>query len=68
MHSKLAPDSELKAKLAELVAIVPLGPEVIVVVGATVSTVKVRVAAEPVLVAESVARTEKVWEPSASEP
>ncbi len=44
------------------------GPEVIVVGGGVVSTVKVRVAGEPVLVAESVARTEKVWEPSASEP
>ncbi len=65
---ELAPDSELKAKLGRVGLIVPLGPEVIVVVGATVSTVKLRLAGEPVLVAESVARTEKVWEPSASEP
>jgi hypothetical protein len=41
------------------------GPESIVVSGAVVSTVQVRVAGEEsVLPALSVARTENVWEPS----
>jgi hypothetical protein len=49
----------------EVAVVVPLGPPVIVVSGASVSTVKVRVAAVPsTLPAASIARTENVYEPS----
>ncbi len=41
-HLKLAPVSELKAKLGSLSAVVPLGPELIVVSGGVVSIVKER--------------------------
>ena len=55
----------MKAKDAEFWVIVPEGPDVIVVSGATVSTVKVRVAGVwSVLPVVSVARTLKVWAPS----
>ena len=59
-HWKVEPGSELKSKLGVLSAVVPCGAEVIVAVGATVSTVKSSVAAGPVLPASSVARTRKV--------
>ncbi len=64
-HWKLAPASEVKVSVAEVELVVPDGPEPIVVSGAVVSTVHVRVAAAPVLPAASVARTSKVWPPSA---
>ncbi len=59
-HWKVEPGSELKSKLGVLSAVVPCGAEVIVAVGATVSTVKSSVATGPVLPAWSVARTRKV--------
>ena len=62
-HWKLEPGSELKSKLGVLSAVVPCGAEVIVAVGAAMSTVKSSVAAGPVLPAPSVARTRKVWAP-----
>ena len=62
-HWKVEPGSELKSKLGVLSAVVPCGAEVIVAVGATMSTVKSSVATGPVLPAWSVARTRKVWAP-----
>ncbi len=61
LHSNVAPvSSEAKPKLAEVEAVGPLGPESIVVSGATVSTVQVRAASvASVLPAASVARTRK---------
>jgi hypothetical protein len=61
------PSLEEKPKVGVLLLIVEpsLGPEVIVVSGAAVSTVKLRVAVA-VLPAASVARTRKVYEPSGS--
>ena len=54
----------MKAKEAEFWVIVPEGPDVIAVSGATVSTVKVRVAGVwSVLPAASLARTRKVCAP-----
>jgi hypothetical protein len=55
------------SNVASLSCVVPEGPAVIVVSGALTSTVHVRdpIAAFP---AGSVARTRKVWEPSASGP
>ena len=68
-HSKLDPGSEeskLKDGLGTLVR--PLGPPVIVVVGGAVSTVKLREAGVgSVLPSGSMARTSKLWSPSASE-
>ena len=56
----------MNANVAVVGCTVPDGPEVIVVSGAAVSTVKVRVAGVwSVLPAVSVARTLKVWAPSA---
>ena len=65
LHSKLAPASELKEKSAEVEVVSAAGWEVMVVFGAVVSTLQLRVAAVPVLPAASVARTWKVWDPSA---
>ncbi len=60
-HWKVEPGSELKSKLGVLSAVVPCGAEVIVAVGPTVSTVKLRVSGVgSVLPAWSVAFTEKV--------
>ena len=60
-HWKLAFGSEeLKSKLGVLSSVVPCGGEVIVALGATVSIVKVWVAAGSVLPAWSVALTRKV--------
>ncbi len=69
LHSKVEPASlEVNSNVGvEVVVIVPLGPEVIVVVGATVSTPKVRAAAVPVLPVLSVALTKKMWGPSVRE-
>ncbi len=65
-HSNVAPGSLVKANDAEFVVMVPVGPLVIVVSGAAVSTVNVRVAGEPsTLPAASLARTENVCSPSA---
>ena len=59
--------SPAKVKVAWSVAMVPEGPESIVVSGGVVSTVKVRVAGVgSVLPAASVALTSKVWGPSVS--
>jgi hypothetical protein len=56
-------------KLAEVVATVPVGPVSIVVSGDVVSIAQVWLAGvRSVLFAASVARTSKVWGPSASEP
>ena len=64
-HSNVAPGSLVKANDAELEVMVPVGPLVIVVSGAAVSTVNVRVAGEPsTLPAASRARTENVLSPS----
>ena len=69
------PALERRARLAgerergDAFVIVPVGPRVIVVSGAVVSTVNVRVAGVgSTLPAASVARTENVYVPSASEP
>ena len=60
-HWKLEPGSELKSKLGVLSVVVPCGAEVIVVSGAAVSTVKLRLSGVgSVLPAWSVAFTEKV--------
>ena len=57
----MLPLSALKPKPGEALFVRPKGPEVIERLGAAVSTVKERVAAEPsVLPTESVARTWKV--------
>src|SRR6266496_3923271 len=65
-HSKLAPGSEEKPNDGEALVVSPEGPESIVVSGGAVSTVKLREAGVgSVLPAASVARTRKVWEPSA---
>ena len=65
-HSNVEPDSlALKLKLGEASLVRPSGPEVIVVVGPTVSTVNSLLAAAPTLSAGSVAWTSKVWAPSA---
>ncbi len=66
-HSKLEPVSlEENANCGEAELIVPVGPESIVVSGATVSTVKVRVAGvASTLPAASRARTSKVCAPCA---
>ena len=65
LHSKVEPASvELNEMLALVEATVPVGPEPIVVSGATVSTVQVRVASVgSTLPAASVARTRKVCDP-----
>jgi hypothetical protein len=73
-HWKVDPLSlELKPKLAAVEVVVPDGPETIDVSGAVVSggvcTVQLWVAGDAsVLPAASVARTEKVWVPTAKEP
>ena len=59
---------ESNVNAADRPFVAPLGPEVIVVSGATVSTVKERVAGEATTPAGSVARTQKVYAPSASGP
>jgi hypothetical protein len=64
-HSKSAGSSAVKVKLAEVSLVGSVGPPVMVVTGAMVSTVQVYVAASPWLPALSVARTWNVWEPSA---
>ena len=67
LHSNVAPASDVNANDADSTLIVPVGPVVIVVSGATVSTVNERVAGvASVLPAASVARTENVYAPSAS--
>ncbi len=64
-HWKVAPASPVKARLAEVDVIVPLGPALMPgAAGAVVSTVHVRVVVAPVLPAASVARTSKLWAPS----
>ena len=66
-HSNVAPASLVKANEAEFVLMVPVGPLVIVVSGATVSTVNVRVAGVGSrLPAASRARTSNVCVPCAS--
>src|SRR5690349_6920466 len=66
VHRKPAPASlEVKAKVAPLESTVPLGAEVSVVSGATVSTVQLRPEGALALPAASRARTEKVCAPSA---
>jgi hypothetical protein len=67
LHSKLDPASvEVKVNVALVELTVPLGPLVIDVFGATVSTVQVRVAGVwPTFPAMSFARTENVCEPCA---
>jgi hypothetical protein len=61
-HSNVAPASPaLKANVALVLIVVAGGPEVIVVSGAVVSTVNIRLAALPSrLPAASLARTSKV--------
>ena len=63
-HWNVAPASLVKLKLGRVMLVgVPIG--VSVVSGAVVSTTNVRDAAVPVLVAGSVARTSRVYVPSA---
>jgi hypothetical protein len=66
LHSKVAPgSSEDNTNVAELEAVVPLGPESIVVSGAVASIVHVRVAGlESTLPAASIALTVNVCAPS----
>jgi hypothetical protein len=60
-HSNVAPGSlDVNANDGARLLVRPLGPDVIVAVGAVVSTVNERVAAVPTLFAESMARTENV--------
>ena len=59
----MAPPSEEKPKLADVLAVGPVGPLPIVVAGPTVSTVNVLDVAGPVFPAASLARTAKVWLP-----
>jgi hypothetical protein len=67
VHWKTAPASDVNEMVALVVATVPLGAEVMVVSGATVSTVQVREAGVgSMLPATSFARTSNVCEPSAS--
>ena len=70
MHSNVEGVSvELNVNDGEATFVVPVGPPVMVVSGATVSTVNVRVAGEAsTLLAPSVARTENVYVPLASVP
>ena len=69
MHSNVAfASSEENSNVAEVDVVVPLGPESIVVSGAVVSIVHVRVSAVwSVLPTASVALTENVCSPSESE-
>ncbi|MDH4346837.1 MAG: hypothetical protein OEW31_10930, partial [Thermoleophilia bacterium] len=66
-HWNVEPGSEAeKANVADVDVTVPLGPDVIVVVGPTVSTVNERVAGEgSALPIASTARTANEWAPSA---
>lgn len=68
LHWKVAPASpEVKLKLADVLAVGPEGPLVIVVVGGVTSTVQVLVAGlESTFPEGSFARTEKVWLPPLS--
>ena len=66
LHSNVAVSFAEKAKVASVARVDTLGPESIVVSGAAVSTVKLRLAASPVFPAASVARTSNVCAPSAS--
>ena len=69
LHSNVAPASEVNVNDWFVAVVVPLGPPVIVVSGAAVSTVNVRVAGDASGVPRlSVARTENVYAPSASGP
>ena len=66
-QSKRAPASATKAKLAAVDAVGPLGPDVIVVSGASVSLVQVaRAGNASTLPASSIARTSKACAPSGS--
>jgi hypothetical protein len=65
-HWKVAPASELKLKVALALLLGFVGAAEIVVVGATVSIVHVKLAGALALPAASVALTWKVWLPSAS--
>jgi hypothetical protein len=67
-QAKVEPDSlEEKPKVGVVSVVDPEGPEVIVVWGATVSTVKERETITLSLPGASIAFTEKVWAPFASE-
>ncbi len=69
LHSNVAFGSELNVNDGAVALMVPVGPAVIVVSGAVVSTVNVLDAgADSTLVARSVARTRNVYVPSASGP
>src|SRR5918999_1530883 len=64
-HSKVAPASAEKLMIAEVLFVAPDGPASIVVTGAAVSTVHVRLAGVPsMLPASSMACTQKVCEPT----
>src|SRR5438270_5736490 len=62
LHSKLPASVDVNVKATGLVLLLPLGPLLIVVSGATVSAVQVR-DCELVLPAASVERTVNVWAP-----
>jgi hypothetical protein len=66
-HSKVDPVSVAEnVKVADVLAVRPFGPESIVVSGGVTSTVQEWVAGVgSVFPARSVARTSKVWDPSA---
>jgi hypothetical protein len=66
-HSDVPASLDVNSKLAAVAVVVPDGPAVIVVSGAIVSTVQVRVAGVgSMFPAGSFERTSKVWRPSAS--
>jgi hypothetical protein len=69
LHSNVDPASvAVNVNCGDALPVVPVGPPVIVVSGAAVSTVNDRVAADASGVPRpSVARTENVYEPSASD-
>ena len=66
LHSNVAPASDENVNDADVWLITPVGPPVIIVSGATVSTVKDRVAGDASgFPTASVARTENVYAPLA---
>ncbi len=69
LHSNVPASDDVNVNDGDVTFVVPVGPPVIVVSGATVSTVNDREAAvASTLLAASIARTMNVYAPSASEP
>ena len=60
MHANVEPSGAAKLNDGAVLVVMPAGPAVIVVCGATVSTVNERVAGDASMLPEWLARTEKV--------